>query len=86
MVASRGTPWGGLVEQRCGWWVDIGAESLAAALREAMALDDDSRREMGRRGRDWMQRDFSWEQVAAQMKAVYGWLVTGGPKPDCVFT
>ena len=84
VVATHGTPWGGLVEQRCGWWVNIGAESLAGALREAMALDDDARREMGRRGRGWMERDFSWTQVAAQMQSVYGWLVAGGPKPDCV--
>jgi glycosyltransferase involved in cell wall biosynthesis len=84
VVATRGTPWAGLGEQRCGWWVDIGAEPLAVALREAMALEDEARREMGRRGREWMARDFSWEGVAIRMRAVYEWILVGGTKPEWV--
>jgi hypothetical protein len=28
-------------------------------------------RDMGMRGREWMQRDFSWDMIGARMLAVY---------------
>ncbi len=86
VIATRGTPWEGLITRRCGWWSDIGREGLASALREAMILPDDARREMGRRGRAWMEQDFSWTRVAGQMSLVYEWMIGQGAKPDCVIT
>lgn len=64
---------------RCGWWVDIGAEPLAAALREAMSLADEQRRAMGENGRRLVERKYRWETVAEQMGAVYRGIVNGKP-------
>ena len=75
VIASQGTPWQGLERERCGRWVPIGVEPLAAALEELMAMDDAARAAMVARGRAWIQRDFSWKGIGAQMKAAYEWLL-----------
>lgn len=86
MIASTGTPWQGLAEHGCGWWVDNDVASLRTTLLAATALDDASLLEMGRRGRDWMIRDFSWLSVAERMLAAYRWLQETTGRPACVVT
>jgi glycosyltransferase involved in cell wall biosynthesis len=68
VIASKGTPWSRLQDMRCGLWVDNDPESLANAIRKisTMPLQD-----MGLRGREWMQREFSWRSVTKQMLALY---------------
>jgi len=63
---------------RCGWWVDIGVEPLAAALREAMSLTDEERHLMGKNGRRLVEAKYRWEEVAKQMVAVYEKCVNAG--------
>ncbi len=84
VIASRGTPWQGLEQERCGRWVPIGVEPLAAALKEMMAMSDEERAAMGARGREWIRRDFSWKSIGAQMKAAYEWLLGIATRPSCV--
>lgn len=84
VIASRGSPWRGLEDEGCGWWVDHGVETLAAALKRAMALPAEQLAVMGQKGRNWMARDFSWQQAAETMMAVYGWLLDGGEPPACL--
>ena len=68
VIASKGTPWSRLEEMRCGLWVNNDPESFADAIRSisTMPLPD-----MGRRGREWMQSEFSWRSVTNQMLALY---------------
>ena len=68
VIASRGTPWRSVEEVGCGLWVDNDPESLSAAMKRCVALP---LREMGLKGREWMQRDFAWNSVAAKMSQVY---------------
>ena len=68
VIASRGTPWESLETNGCGLWVDNDPQSLAAAIREIRTMP---LREMGLRGRRWMQREFSWHSVSNEMLAVY---------------
>jgi glycosyltransferase involved in cell wall biosynthesis len=84
VICTKGAPWAGLEDHGCGWWTDIGAEPIEKALREAMALSPDALHAMGLCGRAWMERDFSWAQVARQMEQAYLWLLGKGEKPACV--
>ena len=77
VISTKGAPWRGLEEHRCGWWIDHGPESMAAALEQALSMPTDDRDLMGQRGRDWMERDFAWDGIAAKMTAVYEWLLSG---------
>ena len=72
VIASRGTPWQRLVEMGCGLWVDNSSEELSKAMDEAASLP---LREMGRRGREWMGREYSWQTIAEQMVGQYRLLI-----------
>jgi len=81
VVATKGAPWKGLLDEGCGWWIDHGVESLAAALSDVIATPRERLIAMGQKGRSWMQRDFSWEKVASDMLRVYHWLSHDGVRP-----
>jgi len=72
-VVSQGAPWKELDERGCGRWVPNTTEALAQAIEDLGSADLEA---MGARGRDWMQRDFSWEQRAAQMLKIFRELTT----------
>ena len=69
---------------RCGWWIDIGVEPLAEALKEAMGLSDEERREMGENGGRLVAAKYTWPAIAEQMKAAYAWILEGGDTPPYV--
>lgn len=69
---------------RCGWWIDIGVEPLAEALREAMSLSDEERSAMGENGRRLVEDKYTWPAIAEQMRTAYHWMLNGGTPPACV--
>jgi glycosyltransferase involved in cell wall biosynthesis len=81
VITTRGAPWPGLAGTGAGWWIDIGANPLRAALTEAMAQPAGKLAQMGARGRAWMERDFAWDQIAAKMLESYRWAREGGTRP-----
>src|SRR2546426_4611047 len=58
VIASRGTPWSRVEEIGCGLWVDNDPETLADAIKSVSAMP---LREMGSRGRKWMEREYAWD-------------------------
>ena len=79
VITTVGTPWSELSEHGCGWYIQVGAEPLYAAMREAMGLDDAARREMGRRGRELIRRRYDWQAIASDLIAVYNWILGRAP-------
>jgi len=71
VIASTGTPWGGLRERDCGWWAEPSVEGLERAIDEALSLDSATRIAKGERGRRWMIDEFSWATVARAMIDFY---------------
>jgi glycosyltransferase involved in cell wall biosynthesis len=84
VIATKGSPWGGLTAERCGWWINHGVQPLSDALSDAMSRPVHELRAMGVRGRLWMERDFNWEPIGMQMRAVYEWLTRGAQAPRFV--
>jgi glycosyltransferase involved in cell wall biosynthesis len=84
VITTKGTPWSDLITHRCGWWVDIGVDPLAEALKAAINLTDAERSEMGQRGRALVREQYSWEKISEDMLRVYEWVNNGGAPPDCV--
>jgi len=84
VITTKGTPWDDLRARQCGWWIDIGVEPLAEALREAISLSDRERQEMGQRGRSLVEQKYSWPQIGRDMLAVYQWVLGQGPRPACI--
>ncbi len=83
-IVTKGAPWSGLEERGCGWWIEQGVDSVAECLQSALALSPDKLREMGRKGRQWMEQEFSWKHVGGMMLETYRWLVGGGTPPAWV--
>jgi glycosyltransferase involved in cell wall biosynthesis len=79
VIASRGTPWQQLEELGCGLWVGTEAEDLAQALDRVATMP---LTEMGRRGREWMKRDFSWDRTTAKLIQTYRNLIDGRQHED----
>jgi glycosyltransferase involved in cell wall biosynthesis len=84
VITTRGTPWREIESHRLGWWIPVGADALATALREATTLPADALGAMGRRGRDWVSAHYAWDALAARMGEVYGWLLGRRERPGCV--
>jgi glycosyltransferase involved in cell wall biosynthesis len=84
VITTKGAPWSELEEHECGWWVDIGVEPLAKALTEATALSSAARHEMGLRGRQLVEQNYSWSKIGKDMFSVYEWVIGGGTPPSCV--
>ena len=71
VITTTGTPWQGLLEQNCGWWVKPEAAEIQAALAEATQQADTERSAMGQRGRSWVVQEFGWEKIAGEVEGFY---------------
>lgn len=84
VITTTGTPWMSVRERACGWYVSPDTPGLEGALREALTLDRPELDRMGRAGRVWMEREFSWDQIAHEFEKIYKWILQGGPPPASV--
>lgn len=83
-ITTYGAPWKGLVEKGCGWWIPIGEASLTACLKEALSKSSKQLQDMGKRGRKWVQKEYSPQRTAEMMQQTYQWLMGNAPKPTWV--
>lgn len=84
VITTKGLPWSELEQHRCGWWIDIGVEPLAEALRTATERSDAQLNEMGKRGRNLIAENYMWDKSAKKMTSVYRWLIGESDQPECV--
>jgi len=72
--------------QACGAALSVepNVDAIAEGLKSLSGLSDAQRRDMGRKGRELVARNYTWPGVAEQMLDVYSWLMNGGPRPECV--
>ena len=81
VIVTKGAPWGDVVNKRAGWWVEVSADALVAALGDALSRNPNELREMGERGRRWMDEEFSWKMIGHRMLDTYEWLCGQRGKP-----
>ena len=84
VIATHGTPWKCLVDDRIGWWVAPTVDSIYDALKAATSLPTDELARMGRASRNYAAAQFSWDGVARSMSACYKWASSGGRLPECI--
>lgn len=89
VYASLGTPWEELNTERCGWWRDNSPVSIADVIKNILNSSEETLYEMGRNGRNLMERKYEQHKVAAMMKRLYEWIVEDGmdmsKKPEFVY-
>lgn len=71
VITTTGTPWQDLERCGCGWWVKPEVSEIRKALNEALALTDEERWAMGKKGRELVKDQYSWKSIGAQMKSNY---------------
>ena len=78
VICTKGTPWSDIEVRKCGWWIDVGVDSLVTALRSATSLTEDERGEMGKRGRKLVEEKYTWEAVCGKMVEGYESILNHG--------
>lgn len=81
VLTTSSTPWQGVQDHNCGWWVERSHAGLTAALRDALGLPRGVLADMGLRGRAWMLSEYGWDHIAQRMLGAYEWLLAGKPHP-----
>ena len=88
VIVSRNAPWEGLEgygdRPRTGWWIENSIDSWIATMRLVMSQSSSRLKEMGRIGREWMEREYSWRVVGDKMKMAYEWLAQNADRPDFI--
>lgn len=72
---------------REGAALDVSPEvdSITDGVKQFMQFDRAAREQMGQNGRRLVEREFTWERIAGQMKAVYQWSLNPGAEvPDTI--
>lgn len=77
VMASLGTPWEEINSEKCGWWVDRSAESVAEVMREVLAMPVERLLDMGKRGRRLVAEKYEASMVARQMIGLYEGIING---------
>jgi glycosyltransferase involved in cell wall biosynthesis len=72
VIVSRGMPWERVEEMGCGLWVSNEPRDLAEAIDRAASMPLG---QIGRRGKEWVKRDFSWDEAARKMIEQYRRLI-----------
>lgn len=84
-IATTGAPWTELNTEHCGWQVPYTQKDITEAVRKALHTSKEELAAMGENGRKLMERRYSVEAVAKDIKAIYEWILTGENKPDFVY-
>ncbi len=85
VIASKGTPWQKLVSYNAGWWIENDTISVAETLKHALNLPSTELKQMGLRGRHWMETDCSWATIGKNMTDVYKWVLDDSLDiPECI--
>ncbi|MEB3421670.1 glycosyltransferase [Salipiger marinus] len=84
VITTQNAPWEGLEAQGCGWWINLDQERLTESIRFALSRPAEDLKQMGIRGRAWVQRDFAMDRVADKMREVYLWAAGRASRPETV--
>ncbi len=67
VITTTGTPWSEIEKVGCGLYVKPEAEALYQAMKAMYLKTPEERREMGRRGREYVLKNFNWEDKAREL-------------------
>ena len=71
VITSTRTPWEVVADEKCGWWVDNEPEKLAMAIGCLFAAAGPDLIQMGRRGRNLVERQYVWVAITRSLMPKY---------------
>jgi glycosyltransferase involved in cell wall biosynthesis len=81
VITTKSAPWQDLITHDCGWWIDVGISPLVEALQQAISLSSLERQAMGQRGRQLIEKSYTWQQTAKKLMEVYEAILNDRPIP-----
>jgi glycosyltransferase involved in cell wall biosynthesis len=84
VITTKGSPWEALETHQCGWWVDVGVDPLAKAIKIATDQSGATLAEMGLRGQSFVDKEFRWSTIAHKTACFYDYILGKADKPDFV--
>lgn len=81
VITTTNTPWKDLKKYNCGWCIDLKMKKIIKTMENAICLNPKKKISMGKRGRAWIERDFSDQSIAPKLQSAYNWILNKGPKP-----
>lgn len=86
VLTTKGTPWKELQTMNCGFWVNNDEEGIEKGLREILGMSSIELKTMGKNGKKLIKYRYTWEQTAADTKALYDWVLGDNTKPSFVLS
>lgn len=84
VITTKGTPWEDLIKEDCGWWIDIGVDSLKNTLINVLNMKEEELKEMGENGRKLIENKYSIDLVAKNTLKMYKWVNGEIEKPNFI--
>jgi len=70
VITTTGTPWQELETADAGRWVLPARPDLTRALRELLDMSQSQRKAMGQRGRQLVERNYTWDAIVRKFETV----------------
>lgn len=86
VISGINTPWQKVIKMQCGWHIPNDTASIEKTFLKVFKMSKSNLIERGIRGRKWMEKDYSWKQVAKKMLLSYQWLISQKNKPKWIHT
>jgi len=67
VITTTGTPWKEIERIGCGYYIQPNQEELYKALKDVYKKSKEEREEMGKRGREYIFKNFNWESKAKEI-------------------
>lgn len=74
VIVSQNTPYENVARRGCGWSVEASPEGFAFAMRKAVELGAEGRREIGLGGRQLLADEYSPNRMYEKFERLYQWL------------
>lgn len=71
VITTNNTPWKDLNKKGCGWCIQLKRKKIINTLTSAMSLDAGKRYRMGKKGREWIIKNFSEKSVRLSLHKLY---------------
>ena len=71
VLTTKGTPWKDLETYKCGWWVEVGTESIVESIQKFLTLSIEELKVMGNNGRKLVENSYSSSIMATDMMQMY---------------
>lgn len=71
VITTNAAPWHVIKESNCGWWVDVGVESLSKALSQSFNATTKDLQEKGENSRKIISNNYTWAIIISDIVDVY---------------